>query len=266
MELNKIYLGDCLKIMSQIPKRAVSLIITSPPYNLSLGYDSYKDNLSHEKYLEWMKKVWKESYRVLRSGGRLIINIAPTGISNFIPIHIDFVNICRELGFTYRAEIIWYKQTIRNRTAWGSWRSPKNPHVLPSWEYVLIFHKEKPQLEGYKSKIDITGEEFKAWSDAHWYIPPETQRKGHPAPFPEKLIKRLIKFYSYKEDVVLDPFNGTGTTTFVASKYNRQYIGIDVSEEYNQVALARLKNLQDKGLFAEEGNDFQEEAKKHIPE
>jgi DNA modification methylase len=246
---NQILTGDCLEIMKKIKTETVSLVITSPPYNLALDYDKYEDNLSHEDYLKWMKKVWLECKRILRKGGRLIINIAPTGISKFVPIHIDFVNICREIGLTYRAEIIWYKQTIRNRTAWGSWKSPRNPHVLPSWEYILVFQKDQPNLDGDSNKIDITAEEFKNWSDAYWYIPPETQRKGHPAPFPEELIKRLIKFYSYQDDIILDPFGGTGTTAFVAKKFGRQFIHIDVSEDYNKVAIERLRNLSDKGLF-----------------
>jgi DNA modification methylase len=270
---NQILTGDCLKIMAKIEDESVSLIITSPPYNLALDYDKYEDNLSHEEYLKWMKKVWIQSKRVLRSGGRLIINIAPTGISKFVPIHVDFVNICREIGLTYRAEIIWYKQTIRNRTAWGSWKSPRNPHVLPSWEYVLVFQKDQPQLDGDVSKIDITAEEFKSWSDAHWYISPETQRKGHPAPFPEELIKRLIKFYSYQDDIILDPFGGTGTTAFIARKYNRQFIHIDISEDYNKVATERLKSLDNKGLFEDEmlkkihtNQDFELELQTLIPE
>lgn len=275
--INDILTGDCLEIIPKIDGDTVSLIITSPPYNLSLNYDKYEDNLSHEDYLGWMKKVWLECKRVLRKGGRLIINIAPTGISKFIPIHIDFVNICREIGLTYRAEIIWYKQTIRNRTAWGSWKSPSNPHVLPSWEYVLVFEKDKPQLDGDSKKIDITAEEFKNWSDAHWYIAPETQRKGHPAPFPEELIKRLIKFYSYQGDIVLDPFGGTGTTAFVAKKFGRQFIHIDVSEDYNKIATERLRNLNDKGLFEVEkmkpkqrildkNKDFENQIQELIPE
>jgi DNA modification methylase len=235
-----------------VDNNSIALIITSPPYNLGLDYDKYTDNLSHSDYLKWTKNIWQECKRVLKKGGRLIINIAPTGISNFVPIHIDFVNQCRDLGFIYRAEILWYKQTIRNRTAWGSWKSPSNPHVLPSWEYVLVFHKDSPQLEGNNQKIDITAEEFKVWSDAHWYIPPETSRKGHPAPFPEELIKRLIKFYSFQGDTVLDPFGGTGTTAFVAKKYGRNYIHIDISEDYNKIAQARLDKLKEitsLGLF-----------------
>jgi DNA modification methylase len=275
--INQILTGDCLEIMPKIETETVSLVITSPPYNLALDYDKYEDNLTHEDYLKWMQKVWLECKRVLRKGGRLIINIAPTGISKFVPIHVDFINICREIGFNYRAEILWYKQTIRNRTAWGSWKSPRNPHVLPSWEYVLVFEKDQPQLDGDSSKIDITAEEFKNWSDAHWYISPETSRKGHPAPFPEELIKRLIKFYSYQDDIILDPFGGTGTTAFVAKKYSRQFIHIDVSEDYNKVATERLRNLSDKGLFEiekvkikkvkkQEAQNFEIELQSLIPE
>lgn len=126
------------------------------------------------------------------------------------------------------------------RTAWGSWKSPSNPHIIPSWEYLLIFSKGKKKLDGNAKDIDITAEEFKEYSDGFWKISSEVKRNGHPAPFPQELIYRLIKFYSYKNQTVLDMFGGTGTVAVVAMKTQRKFIHIDISEEYNKTAKERL--------------------------
>ena len=242
--LDRIICGDCLEVMSQIPDGTVHLAITSPPYNLGINYDNHDDSLAYEKYLEWMKKVWIETNRVLVSGGRFALNIAPTSIKNFRPIHHDFSNQLREIGMIMRTEIIWYKQTMGRRTAWGSWMSPSNPHIVPSWEYVLVFCKDSWTLDGNKKDRDITNDEFMRFSDGFWYIPPESQRRGHPTPFPELLIYRLIKFYTYKGNVVLDMFGGTGTVAVVAQKTGRHFIHIDISEKYCQIAEQRLETAR----------------------
>jgi DNA modification methylase len=239
--LDQITCGDCLEVMSQIPDETVHLAVTSPPYNLGIHYDNHDDNLAYEKYLEWMKKVWIETKRVLVTGGRFALNIAPTSIKNFRPIHHDFSNQLREIGMIMRTEIIWYKQTMRRRTAWGSWMSPSNPHILPSWEYVLVFCKDSWTLEGDNKDRDITNDEFMRFSDGFWYIPPESQRRGHPTPFPEELIYRLIKFYTYKGNIVLDMFGGTGTVAVVAQKTRRHFIHIDTSQKYCEIAQQRLE-------------------------
>ena len=140
----------------------------------------------------------------------------------------------------FRTEIIWYKQTMLKRTAWGSFKSPSNPHIVPSWEYVLIFSKGKDRLDGQYKNADITKEEFMKFSDGMWYIPPETQRRGHPAPFPEELIYRLIKFYSYKGNNILDMFGGTGTVAAIATKTGRRFIHIDISPQYCKIAQERI--------------------------
>ena len=128
------------------------------------------------------------------------------------------------------------------RTAWGSFKSPSNPHIVPSWEYVLVFSKKQNKLEGDSKDADITKEEFMKFSDGMWYIPPERKRNGHPAPFPEELIYRLIKYYSFRGNIVLDMFGGTGTVALVSAKTNRNFIHIDVSEEYCGTAESRLTN------------------------
>jgi DNA modification methylase len=243
MIIDKIINGDVLKTLKLIPDNSVHLIITSPPYNVGKNYDSHNDLMDYKDYLSWLYDVWKEVSRVLVSGGRFCLNIAPTGIKNFTPIHHDFSNQLREIGLKLRCEIVWYKQTMLKRTAWGSWKSPSNPHIVPSWEYLLVFSKEQDRLDGRKEDIDITSDEFKEFSDGMWRISPETKRKGHPAPFPEKLIYRLIKFYSYKGNVVMDIFGGTGTVAYVSHKLKRHFIHIDISKEYCNIAESRLKTL-----------------------
>ena len=238
--INKIICGDVLEILKKIPDNSMHLAITSPPYNVGKDYDNHNDKMDYQEYLDWLEKVWIETKRVLVPGGRFALNIAPTGIKNFVPIHHDFTNQMRKIGMKFRTEIIWYKQTMLKRTAWGSFKSPANPHIVPSWEYILVFSKISDRLDGSDKNADITKEEFMKFSDGMWYIPPETQRNGHPAPFPEELIYRLIKFYSYKGNTVLDMFGGTGTVAIVSQKTGRNFIHIDISPEYCKTAESRL--------------------------
>ncbi len=240
LPINKIICGDVLETMRKIPDNSVHLAITSPPYNVGKNYDNHNDKMDYQEYLNWLEKVWLETQRVLVPGGRFALNIAPTGIKDFVPIHHDFTNQMRKIGMKFRTEIIWYKQTMLKRTAWGSFKSPANPHIVPSWEYILIFSKNSDRLAGSEKDADITKEEFMKFSDGMWYIPPETQRNGHPAPFPEELIYRLIKFYSYRGNTVLDMFGGTGTVAVVSYKTGRNFIHIDISPEYCKTAENRL--------------------------
>lgn len=246
-EKNRIICGDVLEKMKEIPTDSIHLAITSPPYNVGKDYDNHNDKMNYQDYLSWLDKVWLETKRVLVPGGRFALNIAPTGIKDFIPIHHDFANQFRKLGMKFRTEIIWYKQTMLKRTAWGSFKSPANPHIVPSWEYVMIFSKGQDRLDGDPKNADISKEEFMKFSDGFWQIWPETKRKGHPSPFPEDLIYRLIKFYSYKGNAVLDMFGGTGTVATVATKTGRQFIHIDISPQYCKIAKDRVdKELNQK--------------------
>lgn len=262
---DRLICGDCRDVLREIPEGSVHLAITSPPYNVGLDYDGHIDRMSYTEYLAWLLPVWRELHRVLVDGGRFALNVAPTSIKDFKPIHYDLAAQLRDLGFIMRTEILWYKQTMRRRTAWGSWKSPRNPHIIPSWEYVLVFSKGSWTLEGDKNLADIAGEEFIKFSDGFWPIGPETKGRqpflkslypprrgretpkakqhGHPAPFPEELIYRLIKFYSYRGNVVLDPFGGTGTVAVVAKKTGRHFIHVDVSKKYCQIATQRLAQL-----------------------
>jgi len=244
LDLDRIITGDVLESMANIPDNSVHLAVTSPPYNVGKDYDNHNDRMNYDEYLGWLEKVWVETKRVLVPGGRFALNIAPTGIKNFIPIHHDFTSQLRKLGMKFRTEIIWYKQTMLKRTAWGSFKSPANPHIVPSWEYILVFSKDEDRLDGEFKNADITKKEFMEFSDGFWSIQPEIKRNGHPAPFPEELIYRLIKFYSYEGNTVLDMFGGTGTVAVVAFKTKRHFIHIEISEEYNKVAMKRLEEYR----------------------
>ncbi|MHB8565874.1 MAG: DNA-methyltransferase [Nitrososphaerales archaeon] len=243
---NQIINDNALAVLSKLPENSVHMAITSPPYNLGLPYDVYVDEKDYGDYRSSLKKIWKETFRTLVDGGRFALNIAPTGISDFKEVHHDLVADVKSAGFTLRTEILWYKQNMGRHTAWGSWASPSNPHIIPSWEYVFVFHKNSPKLEGVKVDIDITPEEFQRFSDGFWDIRPEVKRNGHPAPFPEELIYRLVKFYTYRGNICLDMFGGTGTVALVALKTSRKYISIDISEQYCNIANNRINGFLEK--------------------
>ena len=148
----------------------------------------------------------------------------------------------------WKGEILWEKNNYNCKyTAWGSWKSPSSPYLKYTWEFIEIYCKGNLKKPGSRDKIDITAEEFKDWVVAKWSIAPERRMKeyGHPAMFPEELARRVLKLFSYQDDIILDPFNGAGTTTVVAKKNNRRYIGIDISEEYCEVAQVRIDSLKE---------------------
>jgi len=238
---DRVVRGDAIAVLDRLPAESVHLAITSPPYNVGIAYAGYADDRAHAEYLAWLARVWAALHRVLVPGGRFALNVAPTSIKEFRPIHHELAHDMRRLGYILRTEIIWYKQTMGRRTAWGSWRSPANPHIVPSWEYVLVFSKGSWRLDGDRAAIDITAKEFQSFSDGFWSIPPERRRRGHPAPFPSALIERLAKYYSYQGNVLLDMFGGTGTVAAVARSTGRHYLHIDSSAEYCELAVARIR-------------------------
>lgn len=244
MKTNIVLCGDAEKELKTIEDESVHLIITSPPYNVGKPYKNHYDLMPYQKYLEWLNKIWIESKRVLVKGGRICINVpSVTAEGSYQPLFADIINQMRNLGFIMRGDILWYKQNISKRTAWGSWKSPSNPYVVQPYEFIVVFSKDQKKLEGNKKDIDITKEEFILFSNSFWEIRPETKKRWHPAPFPEELVYRLIKFYSYKNNVVLDMFAGTGTVGIVSKKNGRKYICIDNSIEYCDIIKKELKKL-----------------------
>lgn len=243
--IDEVLCTDVLDGLGRIPDDSVHMAITSPPYNVGAGYVDYSDAREYGEYRAWLGRVWRETRRVLVPGGRFALNIAPTSIARYRPVHMDLSSDVEAAGLVPRAELVWYKQNMTaKRTAWGSFRSPSHPHVIPSWEYVLLFHKERGRLEGDRANADITSEQFIAWSDALWKIPPDTVRRAdHPAAFPEELIRRLLLFYTYRGNTVLDMFGGTGTVAVVAHRLGRHYLHIDQSEEYCAATRLRLAGV-----------------------
>jgi site-specific DNA-methyltransferase (adenine-specific) len=236
---NKIIIGDS-ENMEEIPDNSLHLMITSPPYNVSKEYD---EDLSLKEYLNMLYRVFSETYRVLVKGGRACINVANLGRKPYIPLS-DFISqMMIEIGFLMRGEIIWNKGAGAGVSmAWGSWKSASNPVLRDVHEYILIFSKGSFRRE--KSNVDvdtIEKEQFMEWTKSVWSMNPESAKKvGHPAPFPVELPYRLIQLYTYKNDVILDPFIGSGSTAIAALKSNRSYIGYDIDPEYVKIAEERI--------------------------
>jgi site-specific DNA-methyltransferase (adenine-specific) len=240
--LNRIILGDAIEVLSKIPDNSIHLIITSPPYNLNKPYSNHNDLMDYENYLEWMGNVWAQAKRVLIKGGRLCINIGENKRQNITyPTYSAFIQQCVNLKMLYRGTIIWNKHSAAKHCAWGSWNSCSNPHIVPRHEYILIFSKDQWKLEGSQKNCDLNREEFMTYTRSIWVFAPESRNKiGHPAPFPEELPYRLIKFYSYRGNIVLDMFSGSGTVGIVARKLGRNFVLIDNSLEYCKLASQRF--------------------------
>jgi len=242
--INKIICGDSKKVLNKMPDNCVDIIITSPPYNFGLDYksDNKNDTKKWVDYFNQLNEIWRECARVLKPGGRFCVNIQPL-FSDYIPTHHLVSNQLLELGLLWKGEFLWEKNNYNCKyTAWGSWKSPSMPYLKYTWEFIEIFCKETHKKIGDPNNIDIVGDEFKKWVYAKWSIAPERNMKKyeHPAMFPEELVVRLLKLFSYKGDFVLDPFNGAGTTTTIAKKLNRKYLGIDIAPEYCKTAELRL--------------------------
>ena len=247
--LNTIICSSC-ESMKEIPDNSLHLMITSPPYNVSKEYDN---DLSLKEYLDLLKNVFSEIYRVLINGGRACINVANLGRKPYIPLSDLISKMMIEIGFNMRGEIIWNKSASASpSTAWGSWQSAANPILRDIHEYILVFSKGTYKRERSKEELEIrkntiTKEQFMEVTKSIWTMNAESARRiGHPAPFPVELPLRLIQLYSFETDIVLDPFMGSGTTAIAALKSNRNYIGYDNEPEYILLAEKRILSAKDK--------------------
>jgi len=232
--------------MKELPDNSVHLMVTSPPYNVGKEYD---EDLTLEEYLAFLRRVWMETYRVLVPGGRACVNVANLGRKPYIPMNGLIAREMIDLGFLMRGEIIWDKaSSASTSTAWGSWQSASNPILRDTHEYILVFSKgtfKREKIEGRESTI--TKEEFLEFTKSVWDFFSESAKKvGHPAPFPVELPYRLIQLYTYSNEVVLDPFMGSGQTALAALKSGRSYVGYELNEEYLMLAKTRIENFKTK--------------------
>lgn len=239
---NQIICGDSQEILSGLPDNCIDLVVTSPPYNFGLDYESTVDDNHWETYFEKLFGIFSECIRVLKYGGRAVINVQPL-FSDYIPTHHIISNFFIEKKMIWKGEILWEKNNYNCKyTAWGSWKSPSNPYLKYTWEFLEIFCKGDLKKAGDATYADISADDFKKWVVGKWSIAPERKMKkfDHPAMFPEELVQRVLQLFSFENDIILDPFNGAGTTTSVARKLNRRYLGIDISEKYCDTARERI--------------------------
>jgi len=236
--LDKIYCKSSA-LMEELPDSSIHLMITSPPYNVKKEYD---DDLTLDEYRALLKSVFKETYKKLVTGGRACVNVANLGRKPYIPLHSYIIDDMIEIGFLMRGEIIWNKASSASpSTAWGSWQSAASPVLRDIHEYILVFSKESFSREKKDKQNTIGRDEFLEWTKSVWTFPAVSAKSiGHPAPFPEELPQRLIQLYSFKGDVILDPFSGSGTTCLSALKNERHYIGYDIDPNYVKLANNRL--------------------------
>jgi modification methylase len=243
-DLDRIYRKSS-EIMDEIPDYSVHMMVTSPPYNVTKEYDK---NLTLTEYRGLLKKVFAETYKKLVTGGRACINIANLGRKPYIPLHSYIIQDMLNIGFHMRGEIIWNKASSASpSTAWGTWLSAANPILRDIHEYILIFSKEAFNRKNVPGKIStINKAEFLEYTRSVWTFPAESARKiGHPAPFPIELPYRLIQLYTFRDEVVLDPFCGSGSASIAALKADRHYIGYDIDENYVRLAEKRIREFNE---------------------
>ena len=249
---NSIECGDCLKVMAGMPDGCVDLVVTSPPYNLDVDYGA-SCNDKRADYPEWLGEVLGGLFRIIQPNGRLCLNL-PAHTSNTLGGFevLDVPRTARGYGFSLRATHIWFKPNHVGGTAWGSFCSPSCPVVLPNHEYVFVFDKSYKRTDR-RGKNDITKQEFVQFIKTVWAFSPAIKidqsgknRLGHNAPFPEELPYRCMKLHSWQDDLIFDPFMGSGTTAVAADRLGRKFFGCDILEEYVAMANDRIEADREK--------------------
>lgn len=262
--VDQIFAKDARRMREDLGDNSVALVVTSPPYFAGKEYeealgegDVPEDYL---QYLEMLYEVFRECAAVLEPGGRIAVNVANLGRKPYRSLSADVIEILQDrLGLLLRGEIIWVKgKGAGNSTAWGSFQSAANPVLRDLTERIIVASKgrfdraksrkarakESPRLP---SEVSIYKDEFMEATVDLWEIPPESAtRVGHPAPFPIELPQRLIELYTYRGDLVLDPFMGSGSAAVAAVRTERHFVGYDLDESYRDIALARVAEEHDR--------------------
>lgn len=238
-----LFKGDVLN-PQLFEKEFIDLIVTSPPYNVGIGYNSNDDTLSYEKYLEFSERWITNCFIWSKSEARFFLNCPlDKNKGGQQSVGADLTNIAKRVGWKYHSTIIWNEGNISRRTAWGSWLSASAPFVIAPVELIIIFYKDSWK-KTHGSKIStITKQEFMDWTNGVWTFNGESKKKiGHPAPFPRELPRRILKLFSYLRDVIFDPFVGSGTTLIEANNSNRIGIGLEIDKKYCELAVRRILN------------------------
>lgn len=230
-------------------KEFIDLIVTSPPYNVGIEYSSNDDTLSYNEYLEFSEKWMTNCYNWSKPQARFILNIPlDKNKGGQKSVGADLTTIAQKVGWKYHSTIIWNEGNISRRTAWGSWLSASAPFVIAPVELIVILYKDSWKKIKGSGISDISKEDFMEWTNGLWTFNGESKKKiGHPAPFPTELPRRAIKLFSFVDDVVFDPFAGSGTTLIAACNNNRYGVGLEIDEQYCKIAKARI--LQETGTL-----------------
>jgi len=236
-----IYNADILKTES-IKDNSIDLIVTSPPYNVDIRYNSHNDTMSYGDYLLFTKKWLIRCYKFLKDDGRFCLNIPlDKNKGGQQSMYADITTIAKEIGFKYHSTIIWNEQNISRRTAWGSWLSATAPYVIAPVEVIVVLYKKQWKKTSGSRKSDITKQEFMEWTNGVWNFSGESKKRvGHPTPFPVELPRRCIKLFSFVGDTILDPFLGSGSTLLACVKTGRKGLGVDIDKNYCELAKRRL--------------------------
>jgi len=232
--LGKLYHGDCLEIMPELPK--VDLVVTSPPFNLNINYgDIVDDNKSNEDYHLFAIETLKKLFPVIQNGGRVCFEIGGSG-RNF-PMSWWWQDAAYKGGFKLFSEItLSHRKT--NACAWGSWMKPDNVYTIPNFHMLYVFFKETATKVG--DKTDIARNEFIEWTRGRWSIS-WASHKLHPAPFSTELPYRCVRLFGHCNDLILDPFMGSGTTAVLCERLSRRWICIDLEEKNCEIAAKRIE-------------------------
>ncbi len=259
--IDTLFHGDAREMtQDQVADNSVALVVTSPPYFTGKEYETDLAAghvpSSYVEYLSMLTEVLRICLDKLESGGRMAINVANLGRKPYRSLSADVIRILQdELGMLLRGEIIWQKaRGAGGSCAWGSFRSPSNPVLRDVTERVVVASKGRfdraikradREEAGLPSQATIESDEFLDATLDVWEIPSERASKvGHPAPFPVALPQRLIELYTYRSDLILDPFVGSGTSAIAAIETGRRYVGFDTDNSYLTLARERISNAQ----------------------
>jgi len=225
-------------------KQFIDLIVTSPPYNVGIEYKSNNDKLFYDDYLQFSRAWISNCYSWSNPQARFLFNVPlDKNKGGNRSVGADLTRIAQDAGWKYHSTIVWNEGNISRRTAWGSWMSASAPFVIAPVELIVVLYKDAWKKVNGTKVSDITRDEFMEWTNGLWTFNGESKKKiGHPAPFPRELPRRCIKLFSYVNDLVFDPFCGSGTTLVEALANDRRTVGVELDEHYCEVAKKRITN------------------------